>query len=153
MSFVISELPRELTFNAEGRRRPTLGPNLGPGCYESLLPSKKSAAKPSKATGVLPAAFGSSERRRLNNPISEMLQDLTQFRVIPGVSKNTFAAGSGGVSEPFIRDLETAKNEVTSNPIVTITLLEEIAAGAAEPQEAGEKAWHPQRHPLLRFEV
>jgi hypothetical protein len=34
MSFVISELPRELTFNADGRR-PTLGPNLGPGCYES----------------------------------------------------------------------------------------------------------------------
>jgi hypothetical protein len=63
----------------------------------------------------LPAAFGSSERRRLNNPVSEMLQDLTQFRLIPGVKNNAFAAGTG-VNEAFTKDPEIVKNEVTSNP-------------------------------------
>ena len=38
---------------------------------------------------------------------------MTQFRLIPGVKNNNFAAGN----ETFCKDRETVKNEVTSNPL------------------------------------
>ena len=79
MSFVISEQPRELNFNQN--MRPALGPNLGPGSYNAEIPSIKQV----KDEGMKAAPFGTSARRKLNNPFKEMLYDLTQFRVLPNV--------------------------------------------------------------------
>ena len=70
---------------------------------------------------------------------------MTQFRLIPGVKNNNFAAGN----ETFCKDRETVKNEVTSNPLYHLLIEEKTGSD----REAGEKTRSPQRHSRLRFQI
>ena len=79
MAFVQSEQPRESTFLHPPSYQ-AVGPNLGPGTYN--FPDPRSSQSLEKQQSLL-APFGTSQRRRLNMPHLEMLQDLAQFRIIP----------------------------------------------------------------------
>jgi hypothetical protein len=109
MSFVISELPRELNFSAaNGCGAPSVGPNLGPGSYNAQVPSGSKGA-PGDKKGSLVAPFGTSTRRKLNMPHIEMLQDLTQFRLIPD-AKNHLMGMDPGTAAPNMSSIKEVKN-------------------------------------------
>ena len=111
MSFVMSELPRELNFSAaNGCGAPSVGPNLGPGSYNAQIPSGSKGA-PGDKKGSLVAPFGTSTRRKLNMPHIEMLQDLTQFRLIPDAKNHLMGmdAGAAATNISGIKDVRKIK--------------------------------------------